>query len=273
MINNFEQIKTMFNFNEKDNRFLHCQIVQRTKDLNGERVHKGAIKTYFLRSAKQLMDIRDEIIFLCEHYKARAYITVSGKDFKSLQSLVLVKLADDIHQGLIRNPEKCLNSAVGELKPKIPKWIVDVDDISMKDSIKETLMELYISTLKKDNFGVTMKTLKKIAENYIYTEIPTRQGVHLIVRPFNTKTFEESFPNVDVHKNSMGTLLYYPNSLNNPSICCSECGSTDIEVQAWVDANTDEYISDVESDNTCWCRNCHSMTTYEDIKSENEEHT
>lgn len=30
--------------------------------------------------------------------------------------------------------------------------------------------------------------------------------------------------------------------------CCSECGGTNVQVQAWVDANTSEYLSDVYDD-------------------------
>lgn len=30
--------------------------------------------------------------------------------------------------------------------------------------------------------------------------------------------------------------------------CCSECGGTNVQVQAWVDANTSEYLSDVYED-------------------------
>lgn len=43
--------------------------------------------------------------------------------------------------------------------------------------------------------------------------IPTKQGCHLLVRPFNLKEFNNKFPDIDVHKNSMGTLLYYPSSI------------------------------------------------------------
>lgn len=42
---------------------------------------------------------------------------------------------------------------------------------------------------------------------------PNKVGEHLIVRLFNVSEFSKAFPNVDVHKNSMGTLLYYPKSL------------------------------------------------------------
>lgn len=209
MLNNIELIKPMFYFNEGNNMFFHCQIVQRAKDHKGEKVREGAIKTYFIRSKEHLDRVMPEIILLCEHYGARAYINVAAKDFSSLQSLLLLKLANDIHQGNVRNPRKCLNSAAGELKSRMPKWIVDVDDVSIKDSIKKKLFELY-----SEASGTSVKELEKMENLYIYAEMPTKQGVHLIVKPFNVKVFSETFPDVDVHKNSMGTLLYYPKSLD-----------------------------------------------------------
>ena len=38
-------------------------------------------------------------------------------------------------------------------------------------------------------------------------------------------------------------------------VVCSECGGKNIEVRAWVDANTNEYISDFE-DTEGWCQDC-----------------
>ena len=35
---------------------------------------------------------------------------------------------------------------------------------------------------------------------------------------------------------------------------CNDCGSTEIEIQAWVDVNTNEYHSDVDDD--IWCSRC-----------------
>lgn len=46
MVDNFELIKSMFYFNEANDMFFHCQIVQRAKDHKGEKVREGAIKTY-----------------------------------------------------------------------------------------------------------------------------------------------------------------------------------------------------------------------------------
>lgn len=223
MIDNFELIKSMFYFNEANDMFFHCQIVQRAKDHKGEKVREGAIKTYFIRSAEHLMRVKDEIILLCEHYKARAYINIAGKDFSALQSLMLVKLASDIHQGLVRNPRKCLNSAAGELKSRNPKWVVDIDDVSIKDKVLEWLdnyFKVREHSVANDRYSI-----------YLYAEVPTKSGIHLISQPFNLKEFHDTFPDVDVHKNSMGTVLYIPNSLNHRYVC-SECGSPNIQVQA-----------------------------------------
>lgn len=46
-------------------------------------------------------------------------------------------------------------------------------------------------------------------------------------------------------------------------LVCEECGSIHIEVQAWVNANTDEFISDVENDNNGqWCNECENHTGF-----------
>lgn len=146
-----------------------------------------------------------EIILLCEYYGARAYINLAAKDFDKLQKLMLVKLASDIHLDNVRNPRRCLNSAAGELKSRLPLWIVDIDDMSLKESVLKWLDEYN----NKDREIPVKRYL------YVRSEIPTVQGCHLITIPFNLKEFSEVFPDIDVHKNSMGTLLYYPNSLTN----------------------------------------------------------
>lgn len=46
-------------------------------------------------------------------------------------------------------------------------------------------------------------------------------------------------------------------------LVCEECGSIRIEVQAWVDANTEEFISDMENGNDGqWCGECESHTDF-----------
>ena len=205
MIDNFELIKDLFYFNEANDMFFYLQIVQRAKDhkSKNKKVKESAIKTYFIRSRKHLDRVKEEVVFLCEHYGARAYINVAGKDFKNLQDLLLAKLAEYNLNGTVRNPMRILNSAAGELKSRNPKWVVDIDDISIKDKVLEWLdnyFKVREHSIANDRYSI-----------YLYAEIPTKSGIHLISQPFNLKEFHDTFPDVDVHKNSMGTLLYMPN--------------------------------------------------------------
>jgi hypothetical protein len=198
MVDNFDLIRPMFYFNEANNMFFHCQIVQRAKDHKPNKVKEGAIKTYFIRSTEHFDRIKDEIILLCEHYGARAYINVAGKDFKDMQKIMLRTLVRNVTENIVQNPRKILNSAAGELKSRFPKWIIDIDDKSILDSVLQWLYGYF-------------RVDKSL---YLKATIPTVQGVHLIVIPFNLQLFHSTFPDIDVHKNSMGTLLYYPKSLD-----------------------------------------------------------
>lgn len=216
MINNINLILPHFYFNEGNEMFMHCQIVQRTKDHKDEEVKGGVLKTYFIRSREHLERLMPEIILLCEHYGARAYINLAGKDFDQLQKLMLQKLATDMYQNIIRNPRKVLNSAAGELKSRNHLWVVDIDDMTTKQPVREWLYNWYLEEYRKGPDTKMPKTY--FAERSIVSEIPTVHGCHLIVKPFNLQEFSKVFPDIDVHKNSMGTLLYYPDSLGNGSV-------------------------------------------------------
>lgn len=61
-----------------------------------------------------------------------------------------------------------------------------------------------------------------------------------------------------------GTVLYIPNSLNHRYVC-SECGSPNIQVQAWVNANTNEYVSDLYGSGKCWCEDCGKYTKLKEV--------
>lgn len=46
-------------------------------------------------------------------------------------------------------------------------------------------------------------------------------------------------------------------------LVCASCGSMEIEIQAWIDANTNEFRSDVDEDSDGrWCGECESHTDF-----------
>lgn len=125
MIDNFDIIKPLFYFNEANNMFFHLQILRRGKDHPELPAANKLIRSWLVRSREQLGSLKDEIVFLCEHYKARAYINVAGKDFNRLNTLILKKLADNVHTGNIINPWHVYNSACGACPSQ---WDIFTDD-------------------------------------------------------------------------------------------------------------------------------------------------
>lgn len=49
--------------------------------------------------------------------------------------------------------------------------------------------------------------------------------------------------------------------LEREVLVCEDCGSTDVEIQAWINANTDEFISDID-DSDRWCDECESNVDF-----------
>lgn len=53
---------------------------------------------------------------------------------------------------------------------------------------------------------------------------------------------------------------------NLNTLYCSECGSSDVQIQAWVDANTHEYESSVNNPleiQDCWCNDCEDHVNWQ----------
>lgn len=57
--------------------------------------------------------------------------------------------------------------------------------------------------------------------------------------------------------------------MENTKFKCAECGGFNIQVRAWVNMNTNEYIKDCDDDEF-WCEDCESFVDLEKIKEEPE---
>lgn len=204
-INNIDLITPLFNFEDK-NDFYMLYIFKRKKDQpKGEKQNSQSIrtiKTYTVTSKEYLVEKLPEIISLCEMFKARAYIHVNKLNHANISLLMLERLAQRIRNGVV-NQRNLFESVVGELHSTEKRWIVDVDT---KD--KEYLTRIFHEVDLCDPIG------EKVIE-----VIPTKNGFHLITKPFNVKQFTtlvESFkldvPDIQRHN---PTLLYFPDSLND----------------------------------------------------------
>ncbi len=204
MLNNIELIKPLLNFSEEGD-FYMLYVLKRKKDQpEGERDNHQSvrtIKTYCVSSIEYLEKRYDEIIQLCEMFKARAYIHIQKQNHKDVSLDMMMALAQRIKDGqFIQN--NLFDSVVGQLKTHEKRWIVDID------TNDET------SLLKIQHIINGVRPYKD--EPKVISIIPTKNGYHLITERFDVMEFGKYFLGGDVPdiQKKNPTLLYYPKSLD-----------------------------------------------------------
>jgi hypothetical protein len=208
MINNIKQIKPLLNFS-KPGDFYMLYVFKRKKDQpEGERDNHQSVRTiksYCIESVDHLERRYDEVMQLCEMFKARAYIHVQKQNHYDVSLNMMVALAQRIQDGNMKQ-QGLFDSVVGQLKTQEKRWIIDIDNVSVDAFAHAPFyiqMRLYIDELQEEAGTDQTKTFLK-----------TNSGFHIITQPFNTKKFSDRYPDVDIQKKNP-TLLYYPNSLAN----------------------------------------------------------
>jgi hypothetical protein len=198
MINNIELIRPLLNFENKGD-FYMLYVFKRKKDQpEGERDNHQSvrtIKTYCIESIDHLERRYDEVIQLCEMFKARAYIHVQKQNQFDVSLNMMVQLAQRIQNGQ-HNQKGLFDSVVGQLKTNEKRWIIDVDDMMEPSPI----MMAFIDNECRP-YGSKIEAI-----------IPTKNGHHLITKKFDVMKFKEKYPELGIQKKNP-TLLYYPNSL------------------------------------------------------------
>jgi hypothetical protein len=199
MIDNLELIKPLLNFDNEDD-FYMLYIFKRKKDqTEGERDNHQSVRTirsYCISSIEQLEKRYDEIIQLCEMFKARAYIHIQKQNHKDVSLDMMVDLAQRIKSGQ-HQQQNLFDSVVGQMKTYEKRWIVDIDT---KDEDIILNIRYTINTIRPEGLK-------------IHRTIPTKNGVHLITDRFDIQEFKKIYPEIDIQKKNP-TLLYYPDSLD-----------------------------------------------------------
>ena len=178
MINNLNVIKPLLNFEEVGD-FYMLYVFKRKKDQpEGERDNHQSvrtIKTYCIESIDHLDRRWDEIVQMCEMFKARAYIHVQKQNHFDVSLSMMVALAERIQNGN-HNQKGLFDSVVGQIKTQEKRWIVDVDSTSQHiQNMISNIIEMV-----KPNDG-----------SKIITKIPTKNGIHLITKRFDVMEFNK----------------------------------------------------------------------------------
>ena len=189
MVDNFELIKPLLNFN-KHGDFYFLQLLLRKKDgldvPNGSDNQRRLVRDYHVTDVKQLDKWRDEIIRLCNETGARAYIRLNKRNWKTISMAYAQETLEKARKGeQFGNTYDEINSVIGRY-PEGHKgektWLVDIDDFGPESERTAAVKDIIARCRPVGEEGEPSK---------VVAVIPTRSGTHLIARAFNLQQFNE----------------------------------------------------------------------------------
>lgn len=192
MVYNFDLILPLLEFKSEDD-FYFLQIIKRKKENKEIGSNSHVVKTYFIKSVEDLLNDKEEMICLADFHNARVCINLNKRSFEKTCFHTLKKLTDQILNKDYRQARKAYASVCGTYTAeKDRKWVVDIDEKGRRAN------EVLQTIDRCDPEG-----------NKLIVILDTKNGVHLITKPFNVQQFREKYPDIDIHKNNP-TLLYMP---------------------------------------------------------------
>lgn len=214
MVDNFELINGLLDFSEKDT-FFFVQVLRRRKENPEQESNNRVINNYYLYSKDELMKKKDAIIADCDSHNARAYINLNRLDLRKIALLTMQRIAKLLVDGDYKAVKNAYASICGSHhSDKNKKWVVDIDrpKIVLASDEDQTLREFTIPfgfDKYIDRIATAIALVPPLGVQKILARIPTKNGIHLITRPFNLMEFKKHNLGVEVHKNNP-TLLYIP---------------------------------------------------------------
>jgi hypothetical protein len=191
MIDNFDQIQDLLTFDGEDD-FYFAQILKRKKEHAELGSNSYVVKVYYIKSKEDLEKNKGEMICLANFHNARVYINLNKRSFERNCYHTLKKITDQIMNKDFKSARKAYNSVCGLYANGDKSWVVDIDE-------------------KGRAANEILKTIDNIQPegNKLIAIVDTKNGVHLITKPFNLQDFHQIYPGIDVHRNNP-TVLFIP---------------------------------------------------------------
>jgi len=192
-IDNIDKILPFLNFESEDD-FYYLQILQRKKENSQLGSNSRVIRNYYIKSTQYLLNRYDEIKKLCDVFNARAMIRLNKRSFEKVGFKTMENLAHTMMNKEYSFLNKSYDRACGlGHNDSEKKWILDIDIIDEKFDRE---VQLFINNI--------IPAGGKILGNF-----KSKNGHHLITKPFNLQEFSQKYPNIEIHKDNP-TNLYIP---------------------------------------------------------------
>jgi len=199
-MDNRSYILPLLDFTDPD-KFYFIQIFKRRKDNPDMDKDMVVLRNFTVFTLEEFHTSFEKIRKICTDNNARAYIRLNRRSEKKVALQMLARLATMIAMEQY-NVENVYWSATGEFHSETDKtWLIDIDTVDFigKEaelaSIHERIKELQILAGREPRMHI----------------IPTKNGYHIITRPFNKKMLEPythgKGVKIDIHTDNP-TILY-----------------------------------------------------------------
>ena len=201
MTDNFKAIRDLLNFSDKD-KFYLLQIFKRRKDNPEMKKDMTIIDSFYISSLEQYDEMEERIKKICIDNNARAYFRLNRRSFKQVALKTLSRIAKMIEDGNYEHVKRAYLSCAGEFHKEEDKtWIIDLD----RNGASDEAYDAYINSVIFE----AQQLIQETGKDDSMSIIPTKNGLHLICRPFSASKFKRIFPEIDLHKDNP-TILYAP---------------------------------------------------------------
>jgi hypothetical protein len=184
MLNNEPLIRPLLQFGDPDH-FYWVQIIRRRKENPEMSSGTHILDNMYIQSSESWERKQDTMRRTAEAHRARVYINLNRRSFKRVALKALELMAGAIANEQYHAVKNHYPSACGTVnaEPGVSKtWIADIDT---QDTQPEITFAVYTT---------------------IYQKIPTLNGYHLVVKPFDLRPLQGAY---DIKRDNP-TLLYAP---------------------------------------------------------------
>ena len=198
-MDNYKIIRDLLDFSDPDH-FYFLQILKRRKDNPEMEKDMVPVMDFYIDSMNKFNSTENIIKTICDTENARAYFRINRRSKIRTANESLLLLVGYVVSGQYNAAKSVYSSASGRNhSDKDKKWLVDVDWVDIPSG---TDPSEYVNKLKSRIKELLLES-NRIPD---MVDIPTKNGLHIITRPFRLDKFRETYKETIQKDNP--TLLY-----------------------------------------------------------------
>lgn len=196
MIDNFDLLEPFLDFEHPGDCYF-IQLLKRHNDNPEMKRNMVNVDNFFVYSLADYRKMKEHIVDSAKLHNARAYLRINRRNTYHLTLQANKLIAELLLCKDYKAVKNAYLSAAGKYHSEPnKKWLLDWDG--------------ELTWLQKQELIMRLTALQPLGEKIIL-EIPTKNGIHFITKPFRLDHFKkfEEYQKIDIHKDNP-TVLYHP---------------------------------------------------------------